>query len=130
MHPSVQSLYERIGGREKLAILLKHFYADVRQHHLLGPVFNRHIHDWPAHLSHIGEFWSRLAGGPSHFEGSLPLKHARLGIGAHHFDAWLELWKFNCVRQLPPQEANEMIDLAQMIGKRLQHLLAAAPGAG
>lgn len=123
MNSNLPSLYERIGGRETLAILLRHFYADVRQQRLLGPVFNEHIHDWPAHLAKIGEFWARLTGGPSSFVGSLPLKHAPLGIGARHFDAWLGLWETNCRCYLAPGEALELFELAQMIGRRLQSIV-------
>ena len=126
MNPHIPSLYDRIGGRETLTILLRHFYADVRQHGLLGPVFNQHIHDWPAHLAKIGEFWARLTGGPSGFVGSLPLKHAPLGIDARHFDAWLGLWEANCRCYLAPGEALELFELAQMIGRRLQSIVVAA----
>lgn len=123
MNSHLPSLYERIGGREKLQTLLRYFYADVRQHTLLGPVFNQHIQDWPAHLIKIGEFWSRLTGGPSNFVGSLPLKHAPLGIDSRHFDAWLGLWEANCRCYLAPREAQELFDLAQTLGRRLRTLV-------
>ena len=112
-----------MGGRESIAILLRHFYADVRQHKLLGPIFNQRIHDWPAHLVKIGEFWARLTGGPSDFAGSLPTKHAPLGIDGEHFDAWLSLWEANCRCYLAPREAQELFELAQMIGRRLQRMV-------
>lgn len=105
--------------------LLKHFYADVRQHRLLGSVFNRHIHDWPVHLAKIGEFWARLTGGPSDFVGSLPLKHAPLWIDARHSDAWLGLWEVNCGCYLAPPEAREVVELAQMKGRRLKSNIGA-----
>lgn len=124
MNPNIPSLYERIGGRETLAILLRHFYADVRQHRLLGPIFNQHIHDWPAHLAKIGEFWARLSGGPSSFIGSLPLKHAPLGLEIGHFDTWLGLWEANCSCYPAASEAREMSELAQMIGRRRQAIVA------
>lgn len=123
MSPNNPSLYQRVGGRGGLAILLQHFYADVRQHHLIGPIFNRHIQDWPAHLAKIGEFWARLSGGPSNFAGSLPHKHAPLELAGEHFDAWLGLWEVNCRCYLPPAEAAEMIQLAHMIGRRLKTIL-------
>lgn len=123
MSENIQKLYERIGGREKIAVLLRHFYADVRQHHLIGPIFNQRIQDWPAHLSKIGEFWARLTGGPSNFVGSLPHKHAPLGLKPEHFAAWLGLWEANCRCYLGPDEAAEMIQLAHTIGRRLQTIL-------
>ena len=48
-----RSLYERLGGHEGILKLIKPFYADVRQHELLGPIFNSHIQDWSAHLEKI-----------------------------------------------------------------------------
>ena len=125
-----QSLYERIGGREGLAFLLRRFYADVRQHELIGPIFNKQIHDWPAHLETIGAFWARLTGGPSNYSGQMPAKHINLGIDAQHFNAWLQLWRFNCSSHLKETEAQEMIGLAHEIGQRLKGIIAAASQPG
>jgi len=51
-------LFVRLGGRARLLYLLRHFYADVRQHEEIGPIFSAHITDWPAHLEKITDFWS------------------------------------------------------------------------
>lgn len=118
-----QSLYDRMGGRNGLMRLLWHFYADVRQHALLGPVFNGQINDWPAHIEKIASFWARLTGGPSAYAGRMPLKHLNLGIEPRHFHAWLQLWSFNCCNHLAQAEAQEMICLAGEIGRRLQSLV-------
>ena len=122
-----QSLYERIGGRDGLARLLHHFYSDVRQHALIGPVFNKQIDDWPKHLEKIGSFWARLTGGPSGYSGQMPMKHLNLGIEAQHFGAWLQLWTFNCRSHLKEAEAEEMICMAQEIGRRLKSVLGVEP---
>jgi hemoglobin len=118
-----QSLYERMGGRDGLMRLLWHFYSDVRQHALLGPIFNKQISDWPAHIEKITSFWARLAGGPSSYSGQMPLKHLNLGIAPHHFNVWLQLWSFNCSNHLGKTEAQEMICLAQEIGRRLKSIV-------
>lgn len=120
-----QTLYQRIGGKDGLQLLLRHFYADVRQHTVLGPIFNRQIEDWPAHLEVINSFWARLTGGPSDYSGQMPMKHLSLGIDAPHFAAWLQLWDFNCSRYLRETEAREMSALAHGIGQRLRSILAA-----
>jgi len=60
-----RSLYERIGGHEGILKLIKPFYADVRQHELLGPIFNAQVKDWSAHLEKIADFWALQAGGLS-----------------------------------------------------------------
>lgn len=118
------SLYDRIGGREGLLQLLKHFYADVRQHELIGPIFMAKIPDWTAHLEKIADFWSGLTGGPVKYPGGLMAKHMSLGIGAEHFEAWLGLWRHNCRAHLPAPEAEEMVQSAEMIGQRMRGMLA------
>ena len=112
---------------EKLLALLWQFYADVRQHQLIGPVFNVRIQNWPEHVSKIAEFWARATGGPSNYAGQMPLKHLTLGLEPKHFAAWLELWDWNCKRHLPAAEAAEMSALAQGIGRRLRQIVGAGP---
>ena len=114
------SLYERVGGQAGISILLRHFYADVRQHRFIGPVFNERIKDWPRHLAKIGEFWARVTGGPPVYSGQMPAKHFGLGLDSDHFAAWLQLWECNCRCYLGEQEAREMTGLAREIGKRLK----------
>ncbi len=51
-----KSLYDRLGQHAGILKLIKPFYADVRQHTVLGPIFEAHIQDWPAHLDKIAGF--------------------------------------------------------------------------
>lgn len=113
------SLYERLGGHEGILKLIKPFYIDVRQHAVLGPIFNSHIQDWLAHLEKISEFWALQAGGPSKYRGGFGAAHISLGLKPEHFQLWLGLWEFNNARQLPPVEAAEMNELAHEFGRRL-----------
>ncbi len=118
------SLFERLGGREKLRFLLKHFYADVRQHTLIGPVFGAHIENWPVHLEKIGDFWSGATGGPPLYQGPMPFKHVPLGLTELHFEAWLDLWERHCRAHLAPLEARELIAIAHGIGQRLREIIS------
>jgi hemoglobin len=127
--PMSGSLYDRIGRREGIATLLRHFYADVRQHALIGPIFNQQIKDWTVHLARIGEFWARITGGPSVYSGQMPAKHFGLGLDAGHFGAWLQLWECNCRCYCEAREAQEMIDLAHETGRRLRSILSRPPKA-
>ncbi len=124
----MSALYERIGGHDGLAQLLRHFYADVRQHAVLGPIFNAQIQDWPAHLAHIEEFWARQTGGPSTYAGGFASAHLPIGIQPEHLKLWLELWDFNCRRHLAAPEAAEMSALAHRIGEQLQRILGGRGG--
>ena len=118
------SLYHRIGGRPKLLELLKYFYADVRQHAEIGPIFAAHITDWPAHLETIADFWSGITGGPARYGGGMPMKHFPLGLEEKHFAAWLGLWARNCRIRLKPDDADDMIAVAESIGQRLRAMIA------
>ncbi|CAA6695081.1 MULTISPECIES: truncated hemoglobin [unclassified Lentimonas] len=125
-----QPLYERIGGRPALLKLLRHFYADVRQHEAIAPIFAAKVEDWPAHLEKIADFWSGLIGGPALYRGGMPWKHVPLKLEERHFEAWLGLWARNCEAQLEPTEAAEMVAVAEKIGQRLRAIIAnhSAPG--
>jgi hemoglobin len=116
------SLFERIGGRPGLMKLLRHFYADVRQHREIGPIFTARIRDWPAHLEKIADFWSNVIGGPIVYGGPMPQKHFPLGLEASHFETWLDLWRRNCRIYFPAGEAGELIVAAETIGERLRWL--------
>ncbi len=123
-----RTLYDRLGGHEAILLLITPFYFDVRQHQLLEPIFNAHITDWPAHLAHITDFWARQTGGPSRYGGGFAAAHLQLGITPEHVGTWLELWDFNCRRQLPADQATEMSALARSIGTQLQKILAGRSG--
>jgi len=117
-------LFDRIGGRAGLMTLLRQFYADVRQHREIGPIFTAQIQNWPEHLEKIGDFWTTATGGPARYAGPMPQRHFPLGLGEHHFEAWLDLWRRNCRIHLTPSAGEEMIALATSIGERLRALIA------
>ncbi|MEZ5415478.1 MAG: group III truncated hemoglobin [Opitutaceae bacterium] len=118
------SLFDRIGGRPALMGLLRHFYADVRQHQVIGPIFAAHIEDWPAHLEKIADFWSGVTGGPARYSGPMPFKHVPLGLEERHFEAWLGLWGRHCRIWLAAPEAEDMVLAAETIGQRLRQIIA------
>lgn len=120
------SLHDRIGGRPGLQLLLRRFYADVRQHDEIGPIFAAQIEDWPAHLEKIADFWSGLTGGPALYGGGMAARHIPLRLEEPHFQAWLGLWHRHCRAHLAPAEAAEMIAIAEGIGQRLRAITAAA----
>jgi hemoglobin len=123
-HNPTLTLFQRIGGRAGLMALLRQFYADVRQHREIGPIFNAQIQNWPEHLEKIGDFWTSATGGPTRYVGPMPQRHFPLGLTEQHFQAWLDLWRRNCRIQLTAAAANEMIGLAESIGERLRVLIA------
>ena len=122
--PAAVTLFERLGGRAILQDLLRHFYADVRQHTEIAPIFAANITDWPAHLEKIADFWSGALGGPLLYRGPMPMKHVLLGLEERHFQAWLGLWSRHCRAHLAAAEAEELIAVAVTIGQRLRQIVA------
>ena len=122
-----KSLYDRVGGHAGILKLLKSFYADVRQHAVIGPIFNAQIEDWDAHLVKITEFWALQAGGHSKYRGGFAGAHMQFDLQPEHFQHWLRLWEYNNARQLPPGEADEMNDLANRFAGRLFTLTQRQP---
>ncbi|HYG23127.1 MAG TPA: group III truncated hemoglobin [Verrucomicrobiae bacterium] len=122
-----QTLYARLGGHEGILKLITGFYADVRQDAVIGPIFNTHIPDWPAHLEKIADFWALQAGGPSRYRGGFGAAHLPLNLKPEHFEHWLRLWEFNNARSLPPWEAEQMNQLAHAFARRLFGLTQRQP---
>ncbi len=123
-----RSIWEQLGGEAGLQHLLRHFYADVRQDTVLGPVFATRIQDWPAHLERIGSFWARQLGAPSNYSGGFAGVHLTLGIEEEHFQHWLRLWERNCRQHLSAEPAEWMIRRAHEIGSHLRRILAGTRG--
>jgi hemoglobin len=119
----VNLLYQRIDGREGISNLLRHFYADVRQDPLIGPIFNAQIKDRKEHLEIIASFWETLLGGSRSYARPMPMKHLPLQLTQEHFERWLFLWQANCRAQLLADVARDMIDLANHIAGRLRLIL-------
>jgi hemoglobin len=117
---SLAPLFERLGGRPALLRLLTHFYADVRQHRLLGPVFERHITNWPAHIEKIADFWTQVTGGPAAYGGGMAARHIPLGLREEQFQSWLGLFEANCRLWLAADCAGELSAMARQIGQRLR----------
>ena len=122
MIPS-RSLYERLGQHDGIRELVASFYVEVRQHTVLGPVFNAHVRDWDRHLAVITEFWALQTGGKSQYGGGFATAHENLGLRLEHFENWLALWEHNNARRLPAADAAEMNQLAHELAGRLLPLL-------
>ena len=120
-HPT---LYERVGGRRQLGVLVRNFYLSLQQHPVLGPIFTRHVKSWPAHYETLTDFWTLQAGGPARYRGRLWQAHAPLGLCSEHFDAWLAQWRQSCRLHFPEPEAAEMIALAERLGTRMRESLS------
>ncbi len=112
-------LFDRLGGRVGIVELVTDFYTRAQQDSVLGPVFAAHVHDWPAHIQTVSDFWSTQTGGPPRYRGGMG-KHLRLGLQPEHFAAWLALWEENANQKFGPELGAELAVIGRLFAERLQ----------
>lgn len=97
------------------------FYAAIRRHEVLGPVFARHVTDWPAHEAKIAAFWRNAILYQRGYDGNPMRAHHQAGdVRADHFPQWLMLFDESLRRALPPETAAAWSSLAHRIGTGLR----------
>ncbi len=106
---------------ESMTVLVHSFYADVRAHPLLGPLFEAALHGrWDAHLARLVDFWCTVALGARSFKGDVFGKHMALtGVTPAHFAAWVGLWQQHTGRLFAPEVAQELQLAAHGIARNL-----------
>jgi hemoglobin len=111
--------------------LVRTFYARVRIDALLGPVFNRAIQDWDAHLDKLCAFWSSVTLMTGRYKGTPMKAHVELPeITPAHFERWLALFRDTATRTCPPDAAQVFADRANRIAESLQLGIALHRGEG
>lgn len=62
---------------EEIGVVVARFYADIRHHPVLGPVFARHVTDWSEHESRIMSFWRNAILREQGYDGNPMFVHKR-----------------------------------------------------
>lgn len=106
------------------------FYERARADPVTGPVFERQVEDWPAHLSKMCDFWSSGILRTGRYRGRPTLAHQRVGgIRTEHFNRWLELFAQTVHELCDPQQADVFMDLAGRMGLAMTKMLNLDPPA-
>ncbi len=93
------------------------FYARVRQHPVLGPVFAHHVTDWPAHEDKIAAFWRNAILYERSYDGNPQRVHSeRPDVQPEMFAHWLDLFEEVAAETLPSETATPWVALARRIG--------------
>lgn len=101
------------------------FYAKVRAHPALGPVFASHVDDWPHHEAKIAGFWRNAILMERSYSGNPMQIHKAAGnVHAEHFPIWLALFDDVLSQHLDPETARAWSALAHRIGRGLSMGLA------
>jgi hemoglobin len=103
------------------------FYAAIRSHPGLGPVFASHVTDWPAHEAKIAAFWRNAILFERAYDGNPMQVHKAAGnVRPGMFDIWLGLFDSVLNRHLPAETAVAWSALAHRIGRGLRYGLVDA----
>lgn len=97
------------------------FYSAIRRHEVLGPVFGRHVDNWPEHEAKIASFWRNAILREGGYDGSPMRAHMMAGdVRSDHFTPWLALFDETLRRTLPTEVARSWSALAHRIGAGLR----------
>lgn len=107
---------------DDIARLVQEFYARVREHPVLGPIFNGAIGDWPHHLARLEAFWSSVMLSSGRYKGQPMVAHIQheAAMTPDNFAQWLDLWRQTTQDLLPAPAAEAFQQKAEMIAESLQ----------
>jgi hemoglobin len=111
--------------RSDIETVVADFYARVRRHPVLGPVFQERVPStdsaWQTHEAKIVEFWCSAILKTRSYSGSPMQAHSNVsGLRGFHFDIWLEVFDTVLSENLPSQTAQHWSRLAHNIGRGLR----------
>jgi hemoglobin len=115
MTPPIDALDE-----EAIALMVQRFYERARRDEQLGPVFDRAVHDWPAHFARLEDFWSSVMLTTGRYKGNPFARHLNRGIEPEMFDRWLDLWRRTAEELFAPVIAKAFVHKADRIGESLR----------
>jgi hemoglobin len=111
-----------------IELLVRSFYARVRDDAILGPIFAARIEEWEPHLQKMFAFWSSVTLMSGRYHGQPMARHLPLPIDARHFDRWLALFAETARDVCPQASAERFILLSRRIAGSLELGLASSRG--
>jgi len=108
-----------LSNKEDIKKLIDHFYTQVKQDQVIGPVFLNKIEeqDWPAHLELMYNFWNTVLFDSLEYRGNPFSKHLGLKLQDVHFDRWLELMQASVQANFEGEKADEILDRADKMSQ-------------
>ena len=105
----------------RVAALVDRFYDKVRADPAIGPIFNAAVHDWAEHKELLTRFWCSVALRAASYRGNpMAVHRGQPAIRTEHFVRWLELWRETTLEVLDAEDAVQMFDYAERIGRSLR----------
>lgn len=108
-------------SRPDIERVVARFYAAVREHPGLGPIFAVHVTDWPAHEARVADFWANTILHERRYQGTPVAAHLRAGnVSPGMFSTWLALFDTVLAAELDPGQAAAWSALAHRIGRSMR----------
>lgn len=110
---------------DAIARLVETFYARIRRHPTLGPVFHAAIGEdaaaWEAHLARLKRFWSAIMFRNGAYQGDPFSAHLKLpDLCPEMFGEWLVLFDATAAELFPPDLAAAFSERAHRIARSLR----------
>jgi len=107
--------------RPEIERVVATFYARIRDHPGLGPVFAVHVDDWPRHEAKVADFWANTILHERCYDGSPMAAHVGAGnVKPGMFSTWLDLFDAVLRAELAPEQAAAWSALVHRIGRSLR----------
>lgn len=118
---------------EQIDLVVQKFYAKIRVHPVLGPIFNGVLSTnttiWEIHEDKISRFWRNILLRENVYSGNPAATHTEIpDIKPEHFAIWLDLFDTVLVAELPEETATLFSAKARQIGKGLQRSVSVLNG--
>ncbi len=118
-------------NRRDVELLVDTFYRQVREHELLGPIFNDVAKvNWTLHLPKMYSFWATLLLGENSYSGNPMLPHIDLSRKARlddkAFNAWKRLFDQTVDTLFAGAKAEEAKERAGNIARLMLHKVQVA----
>lgn len=110
--------------------LVTGFYARVRDHERLGPLFEARLAGrWPVHLDRMVSFWCTVLLREASFKGDPVGRHRALDqVVSEDYRLWLDLFRSETRAVFVPAAAEAVIAAAERIAESLWIASFAGPG--
>lgn len=116
--------------QDQIGHVVATFYACIREHPGLGPVFAAHVGDWPKHEAGITLFWRNAILHERGYDGNPLAVHRAAGnVRPGMFAVWLGLFDSVLRLELPAETAAAWSALAHRIARGLMSGLQVEAGA-
>ncbi len=120
MDPKIEKLTR---DRTSIFAFVTAFYNEIRQHEVLGPIFNEKIGDhWDEHFETLTDFWMNVLFGARSYKGNPFGVHRQVtALKEEHFAMWLVIFHKVASEKLDTELAKEASAKAERIASSLKN---------